>query len=139
MPSLKLEDLRVYQRAEELADMAWNIAAKWEPFAKYTIGTQLVRAADSIGANIAEGYGRGSFADNKRFVRIARGSLYEVRHFLRRADKRNLVSAEAKKQLRPLIKEIPPTINAYLKSIGRSNVSADEPEPNDKGPTTKDP
>ena len=45
-----------------------NIATGWEPFAKNTIGTQLVRAADSIGANIAEGYGRGSFADNKRFV-----------------------------------------------------------------------
>jgi four helix bundle protein len=132
MPSLKLEELRVYQRAEELSDMVWNIATEWEPFAKNTIGTQLVRAADSIGANIAEGYGRGSFADNKRFVRIARGSLYEVRHFLRRADKRDLVPAEAKKQLQPLIKEISPTINAYLKSIGRSLVSDDELETKDK-------
>jgi len=132
MPSLKLEELRVYQRAEELSDMVWNIATEWEPFAKNTIGTQLVRAADSIGANIAEGYGRGSFADNKRFVRIARGSLYEVRHFLRRADKRDLVSAEAKRQLLPLIKEISPTINAYLKSIGRSLVSDNEIETKDK-------
>ena len=132
MPSLKLEELRVYQRAEELSDMVWNIATEWEPFAKKTLGTQLVRAADSIGANIAEGYGRGSFADNKRFVRIARGSLYEVRHFLRRADKRALVPAEAKKQLQPLIKEISPTINAYLKSIGRSQVSDDELETKDK-------
>jgi four helix bundle protein len=132
MPSLKLEELRVYQRAEELSDIVWNTATEWKLFAKNTIGKQLVRAADSIGANIAEGHGRGSFADNKRFVRIARGSLYEVRHFLRRADKRGLVSMEAKKQLQPLIKELSPTINAYLKSIGRSPVSDDKLETNDK-------
>lgn len=127
MPSLKLEDLRVYSRAESIADTIWDIVADWDSFAKDTVGKQLVRAADSIGANIAEGYGRGSFLDNKRFVKIARGSLYEVRHFLRRADKRGLISAAQRKQLQPLIKELPPSLNAYLKSIGRPSPSDDEP------------
>jgi four helix bundle protein len=120
MPSLKLEELRVYLLAEALADAIWTNVSGWDTFAKDTVGKQLVRAADSIGANIAEGYGRGSFLDNKRFVKIARGSLYEVRHFLRRADRRGLISAEAKKSLHPLLKELPPTLNAYLKSIGRT-------------------
>src|SRR5476649_1074201 len=132
MPSLKLEDLRVYQRAEAVADAAWDMVSAWDAFAKDTVGKQLVRAADSIGANIAEGYGRGSFLDNKRFVKIARGSLYEVRHFLRRADKRGLVSMDSKKLLLPLLKELPPTLNAYLKSIGRIPPADDESAPNDK-------
>jgi four helix bundle protein len=126
MPSLKLEELRVYQLAEAVADATWSVVSVWESFARDAVGKQLVRAADSIGANIAEGFGRGSFADNKRFVRIARGSLYEVRHFLRRADKRGLISAESRKRLHPLLKELPPTLNGYLKSIGRVPPTSEE-------------
>ena len=54
---------------------------------KETIGKQLFKAADSIGANILEGTGRGSFQDNRRFVKIARGSLNETQHWLRRLTK----------------------------------------------------
>lgn len=57
-------------------------------FAKDPIGKQIVRSADSIGANIAEGLGRGSFQDNRRFIKIARGSLNETQHWLRLAHTR---------------------------------------------------
>ena len=80
MPRTNFEKLRVYQLAEELADKIWDIVIKWNYFAKDTIGKQIVKSADSIGANIAEGTGRGSFADNKRFAKIARGSLFETKH-----------------------------------------------------------
>ena len=79
------ENLRVYQLAERLADTIWDFVDGWDYLAKDTVGKQIVRAADSIGANIAEGSGRGSYQDNRRFVRIARGSLYEVKHWLRLA------------------------------------------------------
>jgi four helix bundle protein len=72
MSSLRFQDLKVYQLAEELADAVWAIVEKWGNFARDTVGKQLVRAADSIGANIAEGSGKGTFNDNRRFVRIAR-------------------------------------------------------------------
>lgn len=129
MPSLRLEELRVYVLAEQLADAAWDLTLKWDYFAKDTIGKQLIRAADSIGANIAEGFGRGSFADNQRFVRIARGSLYEVRHFLRRADARKLVPREGKRHLHSLIKNLAPAPNAYLKSIGTRHNDDDRVPP----------
>ncbi len=89
--------------------------------AKDTLGRQLIRAADSIGANIAEGAGRGSFQDNRRFIRIARGSLNETRHFLRRAHSRRLLSETDTNVIRPLLDELSPKLNSYLKSIGSSN------------------
>ena len=96
---------------------------KWNLFARDTVGKQLVRAADSIGANIAEGTGRGTFVDNRRFVRIARGSLNETQHFLRRAYKRKLLNDKDIQALRPLVDELAPKLNSYLKSIGKVPVA----------------
>jgi four helix bundle protein len=107
--------------AEELADRVWEVVGPWEGFAKRTVGQQLVRAADSVGANIAEGYGRAAPVDHQRFIRIARGSLYEVRHFLRRADKRQLLPREQKAPLRAVMKELLPALNAYLRSLSHGS------------------
>jgi four helix bundle protein len=85
-----------------------------------------VRAADSIGANIAEGAGQGSFADNLRFVRVARGSLNETKHFLRRAWRRGLLNESDIQALKPLLDELSPKLNAFLKSIGHGACTADE-------------
>jgi four helix bundle protein len=112
------QDLRVYRLAEELADQVWDIVVEWGNFPKDTVGKQLVRAVDSIGANIAEGTGRGSFQDNRRFVRIARGSLNETKHWLRRAYRRKLIAADRVDSLRHMLDELSPRLNAYLKSIG---------------------
>ncbi len=118
MKTRGFEQLRVYQLSENLADEIWTIVRKWDPFAKETVGKQIVRAADSIGANIAEGTGRGTYPDNRRFVRTARGSLYETRHFLRRAFKRALLSRDKIEMLKPIVDELGPKLNAYLRSIG---------------------
>lgn len=118
MPKFALESLKVYAMSEELADLIWQAASHWDSFARSTIGHQIVRAADSVGANIAEGYGRASPLDNKRFIRIARGSLYETRHFLRRADKRGLLTREQKRPLQILLRNLLPALNGYLRSLG---------------------
>ena len=112
------ENLRVYQLAEQLADEIWNLVLGWNYLAQDTVGKQLIRSADSIGANIAEGTGRGSFQDNRRFVKIARGSLNETKHWLRRAYKRNLLTSEQTTTLKPMMDELAPKLNAYLRSIG---------------------
>ena len=84
MERTNFEKLQVYQLSEAISDSIWNIVVTWDSFARDTVGKQIVRSADSIGANIAEGSGRGSLQDNRRFVRIARGS-YETLHWLRRS------------------------------------------------------
>ena len=120
MARTNFEKLRVYRLSEKLADQIWEIARGWDNFARDTVGKQLVRAADSIGANISEGTGRGRFLDNKRFVRIAGGSFNETQHWLRRAYKRSLLTRKQIDNLKPLIEELAPTLNAYLKSIGNA-------------------
>jgi four helix bundle protein len=113
------ENLKNYRLAEDLADRIWDVVATWDGFAKQTAGAQIVRAAESVGASLAEGVGRGSHADNRGFVRTARGSLYEALHFLRRAFRRHLLTKAQTDALKPLLEELPPRLNAYLNSIGR--------------------
>ena len=112
------EELIVYQLAEKLANKIWNIVQSWNYFEKDTVGKQIVRSADSVCANIAEGRGRFHYQDNIRFVRIARGSLYETICFLRLAYIRKLVTKEQASKLKPIIDELSPKLNAYLNSIG---------------------
>ena len=119
MPKSDFENLKVYQLAERLADEIWDTVTEWDQFARNTVGGQIVRAADSIGANIAEGSGRGSFQDNRRFIRMARGSLKETQHFLRRAFRRKLLNEKQVTSIKPLIDNLAPMLNGYLRSIGR--------------------
>ena len=112
------ENLRVYQLAETLSDILWKIIIQWDQLAQDTVGKQLINSVDSIGANIAEGTGRGSFADNRRFAKIARASLFEVKHWLRRAYQRKLLSSDEIQTLQKIIDELTPKLSAYIKSIG---------------------
>jgi four helix bundle protein len=112
------ENLEVYQLSEKLADEIWHIVKEWDYFAKDSIGKQIVRAADSICANIAEGEGRYNFQDNRRFVKIARGSLYETINWLRRAYRRNLLTLEQIEKITLIVHTLSPKLNAYLNSIG---------------------
>jgi len=121
MSQTNFQRLDVYKLAEKLADEIWNIVIKWDALAKDTVGKQMIRSADSIGANIAEGDGRGSYQDHRRFIKIARGSLYETKHWLRRAYTRQLLTSTQVETLKPIIDELSPRLNAYLKSIGNTS------------------
>jgi four helix bundle protein len=113
----RFEDLRIYQLSEMVADEIWGFVRRWDNFAKDTVGKQLVRSADSIGANIAEGVGRGTYKDNRHFARTARGSLNETKHWLRRAFRREQLDQRVIDKLKPLIDELAPKLNAYLRYL----------------------
>src|SRR5690348_14610490 len=122
MARTNFEKLRVYRLSEKLSDQVWDTVLGWNYFARNTVGIQLVRSADSVGANTAEGEGRGRFLDNRRFVRMSRGSLNETKHWLRRAYKRDLLTKKQVDVLKTIVDELGPTLNAYLKSIGDVNL-----------------
>jgi four helix bundle protein len=119
MATFAYDKLAVYRVAEELCDLVWQVVRGRDGLSRDTIGKQLVRAADSIGANIAEGAGRGSYANNKRHVRIARGSFYETRFWLRRAHRRKPLTPDQTARLQPVTERLGPLLNGYLRSLGR--------------------
>jgi four helix bundle protein len=120
MEKTNFEKLDIYRLAETLADQIWGIVGTWSALAQRTVGDQMIRSADGIGANIAEGSGRGTAADNRRFLRMARGSLNETRHWLRRAHKRRLLNVSDTEALTPIIAELTPKLNAYIGRVDRT-------------------
>lgn len=123
MSYYNLEDLEVYQLAEGFSDEIWSVVVKWDYFAKDTIGKQLVRSADSIGANIAEGYGRYHYKENRNFCYFSRGSIIETKGWLKKSKTRDLLTPEQFESLFEKLQTIHLKLNAYLKFIGKSGGS----------------
>jgi four helix bundle protein len=83
-------DLDVYRRSAVLADGLHESVVTWPSIDLWTVGVQLIRAADSVGANIAEAEGRSTDPDRRRFLIVARASALELQHWLDRAEVRGL-------------------------------------------------
>ena len=109
-------ELDVYRLAEELSDLVWYAFDEWEPKVQHTIGYQIIRSSDSIAANIAEGYGRYTPADRKKFYRYARGSFEETKAWLRKLIRRQVVSRESVQEYTDIINELGPKLNAFIRS-----------------------
>jgi len=116
----RLEDLDVYKISLELSDKIWNLVSRWDNFSRNNIGGQLLRAIDSVGANISEGYGRGSKIDNARFVKMARGSLFETKHWLTLSKNRKLLSDSDTKKILDEIENLLPRLSAYINYLSSS-------------------
>ncbi len=115
-----MEDLRVYQEAVAIAEEIWAEVVRWTVYAKTVVGKQLVEAADSISANIAESYGRTGTRDVVNFLMYARGSLYETKDRLRKAVRRKLVQADRGQALAMRLESLAPALNAYITTKRRT-------------------
>ena len=132
---MTLEELKVYQLAMEVGERVWAAVQGWDFFAKDTVGKQLVKAADSIAANLSEGYGRFHYNENRHFGYYSRGSLFETRTWLTKAANRSLIPKEAHESFQRDIDVIGRMLNAYINSIGtgsqkvREDVADYHPDP----------
>ena len=115
---MKLEELQVYQLSMRLGEEIWNIVIKWDFFAKDTIGKQVVRAVDSIAANLSEGFGRYHYNEEKHFGYYSRGSLFETKTWLTKAFSRQLILESDFNRFIVDIDTIGIKLNHYLNSIG---------------------
>jgi four helix bundle protein len=89
-----IEDFGMFGETERLADEIWKVVMAWNSLAQDTIGKQLIRAADSVGANLVEGDGRYHHKEKLNFYYIARASTKETRYGIRRAQSRCLLASE---------------------------------------------
>lgn len=115
---MRLEDLVVYQLAMEIGDEIYFLIEKWDSFAKWTTGKQLLEAADSIAANISEGYGRFFYKENRQFQYYSRGSQSETKTWLTKARNRKQIDEKTYNELFAKLDELGKRHNNYIKSIG---------------------
>jgi four helix bundle protein len=116
--SNRIEDLEIYNLSATFAHEVWTIVVTWDYFAKDTVGKQLVRSSDSISANIAEGFGRFHYKENKNFCYFSRGSIIETKTWLIKAKERNLITVEQYQSLIQQLETIHLKLNIYIKFIG---------------------
>ena len=127
-----MEQRDVFLRYEVVVDWAWEVVKKWPPLAIDTVGKQLIRAADSIGANLVEGDGRFSKADGLHFFIIARASARETRYWIRRAERRGLIpSAESTQKIEELsiATQLLNALIRYRRNRPQNNVVQEDPVP----------
>ena len=117
MDTIKLEDLEIYILAQQIGEDVWQIVAKWEYFAKRTVGMQFVEAADSISSNIAEGYGRYFYKDRRVFCYYSRGSLLETKNWSAKALQRSLISQLEYDELIGKLLQLHHKLNSYIKKL----------------------
>lgn len=115
---MKLEDLRIYNMAMEVGEDVWKLVEGWNYFQKDTIGKQLVKAADSIAANISEGFGRYHFKDSNNFNYYSRGSLFETKTWLTKSHNRKLIDTNTYKVLTDKIELLGKMLNSYINASG---------------------
>jgi four helix bundle protein len=87
-------ELRVWQAGMSLAEQCYRLTADFPHSAIYGLTSQIRRAASSIPANVAEGYGRRGRGEYSRFVSMAQGSLCELETHLLLAQRLGFGAAE---------------------------------------------
>jgi four helix bundle protein len=113
----KITDIEVYVLSEELSNKIWEIVKKWNWFEKDTLGKQLVKAADSISANIAESHGRFHYKDKQKFGYYARGSLEETKSWVRKSYVRRLVTKDQFTEIKDYLKKMGPKLNGLIRTF----------------------
>ncbi len=112
-----LEDIRVLKVVEEVADTIYKTSSRWDEFARDVVGKQIARAADSIGANVAESFGRFHFGEKIQFLYYARGSLFETKYWLNRAEARELMTSAEKQNHTTRLTDKARQLNLFISSL----------------------
>jgi four helix bundle protein len=117
---LKLADLEIYRKSITLSRQVWKIYTLFNWQDQKMMGDQFVRAVDSIGANVAEGYGRFHYLDRIRFYYNARGSLLETKHWLFLLKERNKISQLMFDDFIKKLNSLHYKLNSFIKNIKKA-------------------
>lgn len=117
---IPLGSLKVYQMAVELENYAWGIYIKMDWQIKKVIGDQFIRAMDSMGSNVAEGYGRYHYLDKVKFYYNARGSQLESNHWVLMLYNRKIITKMQFEHMLEKLKNINRGLNELINSTKRN-------------------
>lgn len=118
---IELKDLEIYQLSRQLSKMIWPIYKNMDWHNQKIIGDQAVCSADSVGANIAEGYGRFHKLDKIKFYLIARASLNEFAiHWMELLFEREIIEKKFFDESKQITKSLEIKLNNYITALRNS-------------------
>jgi four helix bundle protein len=103
--------------AEEIADSVWKVVVQWDEFAKDVVGKQMTRSADSVGANIAESFGRFNFGEKLQFLYYSRGSIFETKYWLNRTRVRGLMEPDVVQEYVNRLTDLARQLNSFASTL----------------------
>lgn len=116
-PIKTFEDLDAWKICRKLRFEIANLARSFPRHERFRLSDQLIRAARSATANLAEGYGRFHYAENVQFARQARGSLYEVLDHLTVALDEGFIKDDQFKSVREDVIRAVLIVNGYIRYL----------------------
>jgi len=114
--AMQLDDLEVYKLARIISRESWMIYNGFDWQTKKIIGDQFITSIDSVGANLAEGFGRFHYLDRNKFNYNARGSLIESIHWLNLLFERKKINNDLYENLNQKLKILSIKLNNYISS-----------------------
>jgi four helix bundle protein len=115
--TFEFEKLSVYQKALDFVDKVYQITNEFSRADGFEISSQFRRAALSIPLNIAEGTGRDTSGDRRRFYMTARSSVFECIPLIEICLRRNLITSEQANTLREHCEELSKMIYGLMSSL----------------------
>jgi four helix bundle protein len=115
--ALKFEELRLLQASEAVADGIWKQVVQWDPLIRDVVGKQIAKSADSIGANIAEAFGRFHYGEKVQFLYYARATLFETKYWLNRVLERELMPSNLVKDFASQLSDLARQLNAFISNL----------------------
>ena len=120
-------DLKAWQLARELRQEVYRIVRSFPADEKHVLAAQTRRAAISVTANIAEGFGRFSFQENIQFCRQARGSAFEARDHLITALDSGYITRQDWEKADALAQRTIKVLNGYIRSTREMQQKKEKP------------
>jgi len=117
---MELNRFKLIPLSNQVSDKIWKEVEGWNKFNRWTLGTQLVRSADSISANLSEAYGRYTYKERRLFSMYARGSLCETINWIHKAIERKLLDAEKGNEILNSLTDISYKINGYIRAMRKA-------------------
>jgi len=113
-------DLVAWQKGMDLAGLVYRATTRFPSEERFGLVAQMRRAAVSVPANVAEGFGRGGRADFRRFVLMARGSLFELQTHGELARRLGWLKGKTLALLRQGSQELDAILTGLIRSLGKT-------------------
>lgn len=116
-PSRKFQELKVWQESHKFVLMVYKHSKAFPKEELYGLTSQFRRAAVSVAANIAEGYGKRSKPDKLRFFNISQGSIDECQYYIILSKDLEYINNEACLKMEEKLEDVSKLLNGYYRAI----------------------